>query len=193
MYSPLVFIALATAVASLHMIAPDHWLPLTALSLKEGYKRRRVLEISTVLGFLHGSTSVLLSMLALFVGVSAFGLNDLKEVSIVVLVMVAIYVLANTLREKKGSKNIQSTSLIVSILPDPVLLPIIMASYPLGNVELTVISVTFIVVSILALLVVLGVVMTGVVKNLSKLKPTTVDYILVVALFLTSIYIYFYG
>ncbi len=77
MYSPLVFVAISVVVASLHMIAPDHWLPLTALSLKRKYGKGRVLEISAVLGILHGSTSVILSLVALFLGLSFFGLNAL--------------------------------------------------------------------------------------------------------------------
>jgi hypothetical protein len=193
MYSPLVFIGIASVVAALHMIAPDHWLPLTALSNKRGYEQTRVLKISALLGFLHGSTTVILSLFALFLGVSIFGFSGLKEVSIIVLIGVALYILFNTLRERKGSKNVENTSLLVSILPDPVLLPIIIASYTLGKTEIAVISLTFIIVSILALTVVIIIVMAGIAKSLSKLKPTTMDEVVVVALVLTAVYIYFFG
>ena len=193
MYSPLVFVAISVVVASLHMIAPDHWLPLTALSLKRKYRKGRVLEISAFLGVLHGSTSVILSLVALFLGLSFFGLNALKEVSIIVLAAVAIYILINVMRESKGSSNVENTSLVVSILPDPVLLPIIIASYPLGTREVTAVGVTFIVASVLALIAVVVVVTAGLAKSLSKLKPTTVDKVVVVALALTAVYIYFFG
>ncbi|MCL5874514.1 MAG: hypothetical protein M1161_04155 [Candidatus Thermoplasmatota archaeon] len=193
MYSGLVYVGIAVIVASLHMIAPDHWLPLTALSLKRGYKKRRVLGISTLLGFLHGSTSVVLSLFALFLGVSIFGLNALKEVSIVVLVVVAIYILVNTIREGRENKNIENTSLLVSIFPDPVLLPIIIASFHFGSTEIAAISITFVITSVVALLIVLAVVMKGVARSLSRLKPSTVDVFVVAALFLTAIYIFFFG
>ncbi|MEM0134334.1 MAG: hypothetical protein QXU18_03790, partial [Thermoplasmatales archaeon] len=111
MYSPLVFIAISVVVASLHMIAPDHWLPLTALSIKREYKRKRVLTISAILGFLHGITSVLLSIIALFLGVVFFGIDALKEISIVILIAVAIYMLIQTIRESRGSESIENTSL----------------------------------------------------------------------------------
>ena len=193
MYSPSVFIAIAVLVASLHMIAPDHWLPLTALSIKRGYGKRRVLLISAVLGFLHGSTSVILSLAALLIGVVIFGLNELKEISIVILVAVAIYMLIQTVRERKGSEGVENTSLLVSILPDPVLLPIIIASYPLGNIELGAIGASFILSSALALPVVTGGVLIGAGSGLSRLKPATVDYVVIIALVLTAFYIYFFG
>lgn len=193
MYSSLVFIGIAVAVASLHMVAPDHWLPLTALSLKRGYKRGRALEISALLGLLHGTTSVILSLLALFLGVSIFGMNALKEISIIILVAVAVYILLNSMKERKSNRKVENTSLLVSIFPDPVLLPIIIASYPLGNGELAAVSITFVVSSMLALLLVLLVVMAGIAKGLSKLKPATVDSLIVLALVLTAVYIYLFG
>lgn len=193
MYSPPVFISIAILVASLHMIAPDHWLPLTALSIKRGYGNRRILLISAVLGFLHGSTSVILSLAALFIGVAIFGLNALKEISIVILIAVAIYMLIQTVRERRGSESVENTSLLVSILPDPVLLPIIIASYPLGNIVLGAIGISFILASTLALLVVTEGVLIGMARSLSRLKPVTVDYVVIIALVLTAFYIYFFG
>jgi hypothetical protein len=193
MYSPLIFVVIAVVVASLHMLAPDHWLPLTALSLKRGYKKRRVLYVSAILGFLHGSISVILSLFVLFLGVTLFGLNALKEISIIVLIAVAVYLLANTIKETRASENVENTSLLVSILPDPVLLPVIIASYPLGKTELIIISISFVLASILALLVVLAVVMVGIAGRLSRLKGVTVDYVVILALVLTAIYIYFFG
>ncbi len=95
---PSFFIGIAVAVASLHMVAPDHWLPLTAFSMKRGYSRGRTLGISALLGFLHGTTSVILSLLALFMGVSIFGLNALREISIIILVAVAAYILLNSMK-----------------------------------------------------------------------------------------------
>jgi hypothetical protein len=193
MYPGLIYIGIAVVIASLHMVAPDHWLPLTALSVKRNYTKRRVLGISALLGFLHGSSSVILSLFALFLGVNIFGINSLKEVSIIVLVAVGVYVLVNSIREGRKIKNIEGTSLLVSIFPDPVLLPIIIASFRFGNSEIAFVSIAFVVTSIAALLLVLDVVMIGVVRSLSRLKPSTVDLFVVLALFLTAVYILFFG
>jgi hypothetical protein len=161
--------------------------------MKRGYARKRVLFISMLLGFLHGLTSVTLSLLALFIGVALFGLNALKEISVVLLVAVAFYMLIQTVRENKGSENVENASLLVSIFPDPVLLPVAVASFRLGSAELTIVAIAFILSSILALIVITNGISIGVTSKLFRLKPATVDYVVIFALVLTAFYIYFFG
>lgn len=193
MYSSLIFILVAVVIAFLHMIAPDHWLPLTALSVKRGYNSRKIKAISAILGFLHGSTSVLLSLFILFLGIDLFGVGKLKEISLIVLVAVAIYIVVNSTREGKSSSKIENTSLLVSIFPDPAFLPIIIVSDKFGTVYISVISFAFILTSILSLMLVLIVVMAGISDRASKINPVTVDRIVALALALTAVYIYFFG
>jgi len=188
-----VLIVIAILIAAFHMIAPDHWLPLTTISMKRGYERKRVLLISAVLGFLHGLTSVLLSFFALFIGVVFFGINALKGLSILILIIVAIYMFIQTVRERKISKRVENTSLAVSIFPDPILMPIIIASYQLGNLVVGIIGISFILTSTFALLAVTKGILIGVGRKLSNLKPVTVDYVIIIALILTAIYIYFFS
>ncbi len=193
MYSLSVFIAVAVSLASLHMIAPDHWLPLTALSIKRKYGKGRVFLFSISLGFLHGLTSVALSILALFLGVKLFGPEALKEISILILAAVAVYMLAVALREGNGSRKIENTSLIVSVLPDPVLLPIVVASYALSLQALAIVSVAFVLATILSLGAVMGAIMAGIGRSLYRLKPTEIDFIVIGALVVTAVYIYLFG
>lgn len=65
----------AVTVGSLHTIAPDHWVPLTALSRAQGWSRARAIRITALCGFGHVTVSVLLGVLAL-----AFGLELLRAV-----------------------------------------------------------------------------------------------------------------
>ncbi len=193
MSSPLVFILLAIIIASLHMIAPDHWLPLSALSVKRGYKQRRVRLVSALLGFLHGSTSVLLSLLILFLGLDLFGTGRLKAISIVILIAVALYILLNGVREGKAARSMENTSLLVSVFPDPAFLPIIIASAKFGFLYTAAVSFTFILSSIVSLILVLVVVMAGISDWASKMRPATLDRVIAIVLVLTAFYIYFYG
>ncbi|MCL4333684.1 MAG: hypothetical protein M1290_05290 [Candidatus Thermoplasmatota archaeon] len=193
MYSGLVYIGIAVVVASLHMIAPDHWLPLTALSVKRGYGRRRIIGISALLGFLHGSTSVLLALAALYLGVDVLGINSLKEFSIALLAAVALYIIVNSIRERKRNEKVENVSLLVSILPDPVLLPVVIASFHYGFPEIASLGISFVAATIISLVLVLEVAMAGAARTLSRVRPSTVDYFVVIALVLTAFYILLFG
>lgn len=58
----------AITVGSLHTIAPDHWVPLTALAQAQGWSRARAIRITAMCGFGHVTVSVVLSVLALALG-----------------------------------------------------------------------------------------------------------------------------
>lgn len=59
----------AVTVGSLHTIAPDHWVPLTALARAQGWSRGRAIRITALCGFGHVTVSVLLGGLALIFGI----------------------------------------------------------------------------------------------------------------------------
>jgi len=59
----------AVTVGSLHTIAPDHWVPLTALARAQGWSRARAIRITALCGFGHVTVSVLLGVLALVFGI----------------------------------------------------------------------------------------------------------------------------
>jgi|GEM_PF-3293187 len=99
----------------------------------------------------------------------------------------------HTVRERKISKTVENTSLAVSIFPDPILMPIIIASYQLGNLVIGITGISFILTSTLALLAATKGILIGVGRKLSNLKPVTVDYLIIIALILTAIYVYFFS
>ena len=59
----------AVTVGSLHTIAPDHWVPLTALARAQGWSRGRAIRLTALCGFGHVTVSVLLGVLALVFGI----------------------------------------------------------------------------------------------------------------------------
>jgi len=77
--SPGVFAAIAftaVTVGSLHSLAPDHWVPFAALARAQGWRAGRTARITILCGFGHVTASVLFGVLALRFGlevVSAVG------------------------------------------------------------------------------------------------------------------------
>jgi hypothetical protein len=63
----------AVTVGSLHTIAPDHWVPLTALARAQGWSRGRAIRVTALCGFGHVTVSVLLAGLALIFGIELLG------------------------------------------------------------------------------------------------------------------------
>lgn len=78
MSSPLLStLAIAAAtVGVLHTLAPDHWLPIAAVSRARGWSNRRTARVALLCGFGHVTVSALLGLVALFTGtaiVESFG------------------------------------------------------------------------------------------------------------------------
>jgi hypothetical protein len=78
MSSPLLStLALAAAtVGLLHTLAPDHWLPIAAVSRARGWSQRRTFRVALACGFGHVTVSAALGLVALVSGtavVEAFG------------------------------------------------------------------------------------------------------------------------
>jgi nickel/cobalt exporter len=66
----------AATVGALHALAPDHWVPIAAVSRARGWSLKRTARISLVCGFGHVTVSALLGVIALVSGtavVEAFG------------------------------------------------------------------------------------------------------------------------
>jgi nickel/cobalt transporter (NicO) family protein len=66
----------AATVGSLHTIAPDHWAPFIAVARAQNWSARRTALTTIVCGFGHVTSSVILGLVALFLGMEtlkAFG------------------------------------------------------------------------------------------------------------------------
>ncbi len=70
MTSPLLStLAIAAAtVGILHTLAPDHWLPIAAVSRARGWSQRRTIRVAFLCGFGHVTVSAALGLIALFTG-----------------------------------------------------------------------------------------------------------------------------
>lgn len=68
------FVTLAVAAASvgtLHALAPDHWVPIAAVSRARGWSLGRTARVALLCGFGHVTVSALLGVAALISGVAA--------------------------------------------------------------------------------------------------------------------------
>lgn len=192
--NPVIFLVLiAILLSGLHMIAPDHWMPLSALNLKNSFGSKKLRVTAFLLGLLHGITSTALALLVIFVGVYIFGTREIRIISVIILFIVAAYILINSYREAQSKRSVENTSLAVSVFPDPAFLPILVAAAAYGIFSVSIVSILFVISSALFLLLIVILVNMGLAKSLSKLRPVTVDRIVVIALLLTSVYIYLYG
>ncbi|HEX7700942.1 MAG TPA: hypothetical protein VF403_09475 [Kofleriaceae bacterium] len=66
---PALAIAAAT-VGALHSLAPDHWVPVAAVSRSRGWSLRRTARIALLCGFGHVTVSATLGLVALVSGVA---------------------------------------------------------------------------------------------------------------------------
>jgi hypothetical protein len=61
----------AASVGALHSFAPDHWVPIAAVSRARGWSLRRTARIALLCGFGHVTVSVALGLVALVSGTAA--------------------------------------------------------------------------------------------------------------------------
>jgi hypothetical protein len=82
-------LALAAAtVGSLHALAPDHWVPIAAVSRARGWSVRRTARVALACGFGHVTVSVALGLLALVSGTAVAGAIGSTTASIAGVLMI---------------------------------------------------------------------------------------------------------
>lgn len=186
------------ALGGLHMIAPDHWVPLMIVSRKMNYSRGKTYANGAALGGLHAITSEALAGIALVAGlflVKSF-LHYLEIASIILLVIVGIYFIINGYTEENPEKGYTSSSVksivAISAFPDFALIPVMLAASPLSYLEIAVVMSIFILISATSLAVMVVAAERGISKALEKIPPRYIDYIMGIVLFLTSAIIAFF-
>ena len=185
-----VTILLTTAVlAFMHMLAPDHWTPILSYSLKNKVNRKKTGVISLYLGFLHGLFSALLSLLIVFIGIYFFPTYYVRIFSILLLVFIAIYIIINAHFENENDRSISRSMLLVSVIPDPAIVPFILLAIIYGVPFVYTTVVLFIVISTISLFIVtIG--LSNIIKSkINKITPKNVDYLVSLILLLTAIFI----
>ncbi len=192
---PVAIIGLSVLIAGLHMIAPDHWTPILAYSLKKKFKTRKIGTMSFSLGLIHGIFSSILSFGIAILGMLFLPDFYLKIFAIALLVFVALYIILNARHEKdsKDSKSneIEKSILLVSIIPDPAIVPIILIAVVYGIHFVYITLILFVLASALALLLVTLLLSKFLIKKLATFTPQKIDYLVAIVLLLTTLFVLF--
>ncbi|MEM3675428.1 MAG: hypothetical protein QXV22_00045 [Thermoplasmataceae archaeon] len=194
----LALLGVSIVLAALHMLAPDHWVPLFAASKRRNYTTTRTVATAGTIGLLHGGTSTAIGLLAVFIGlylVQAFALY-LKIVSSFLLAAIGIYFIASGYLEgfdsgSPGSASLSSV-LAVSIFPDLSFFPILLSAANLPAVSIASIVIAFVVASALSIICVVYLAWKGISGVMAKVNPRTYDYIISAMLFATIPFVIFF-
>lgn len=179
------------------MIAPDHWVPLTVVSNRLNYSRRRTYSSAAVIGALHAGTSEALAGIALLAGVflARSYLKYLELASVVLLVAVGIYFIVNGYTEepgeKEGSLSSISSILAISAFPDFALIPIMLAGSSLPASDIGIMLLSFVLISALSLTLMAYGTVRGFSRAIEKVPPRYIDYVMGLILFATAAVIVF--
>ena len=150
-------LALAAAtVATLHTIAPDHWMPIAALARTKGWSAARTARITAVCGLAHVTTSVALGLLGVVFGLELIQTFGTRLESFAGLLLIAFGVgyglwgLRHAAAHLHGHhhhsydhlhdpEGVTPWTLFLVYLADPcvAILPLMVAAAPLGWAALT--------------------------------------------------------
>ncbi len=188
----IIILGTVIVLGGLHMIAPDHWVPLMIVSRKMNYSQRRTNISAAALGSLHAITSEALAGIALVVGaflVKSF-LHYLELASIILLVIVGVYFVVNGYTEENPEAGYNSSSLksilAISAFPDFALVPVMLAAASLSIPSISIVLISFVLVSALSLSLMVFTAEKGVSKALERIPPRFIDYIMGLVLFITA-------
>ncbi len=84
-----VLVPAAIAVGSLHTLAPDHWVPFAALARARHWSTCRTVATTATCGLGHVTVSVLLGLLALFLGLEMMELLGRRMESVASVLLIA--------------------------------------------------------------------------------------------------------
>jgi hypothetical protein len=187
----------AVLLGGLHMIAPDHWAPLAAVSWKLKYTRRKTYLTAATLGAIHAITSEAVAGIVLLIGIIFIHsyLTYVDAASIILLFAIGVYFFINGMTEK-GLKNEQSNApvrsvLAISAFPDLALVPIILAGSGLPYFEIVLILIVFVIISSISLTLMSYISTRGLSATMEKIPPRYIDYVMGMILFITAIVIIF--
>lgn len=178
------------------MVAPDHWTPILSYSIKNNLKREKIGFMSFSLGLIHGIFSSILSFSIAVIGLYFFPDYYVKIFSISLLIFVALYIILNANHEERIENNIEKKGndieksiLLVSIIPDPAIVPIILIAVVYGMHFVYFTISIFVIASAVSLLLITLLLSKILIKKLSKLTPKKVDYIVSIVLLFTALFI----
>ncbi|MCL5787312.1 MAG: hypothetical protein M1581_01695 [Candidatus Thermoplasmatota archaeon] len=181
---------LAVLIAFFHMLAPDHWIPLTSLSAKRGYSTPKKYGIATLIGGGHATISGALGLLFLFLGFT-FLKNDVNEliyISIALLLIVGLYFIINGYGEsKETNRNVENSIIAVSVFPDFAIIPIMVSASEYTLPYGFLIFIGFLISSILSINAIIYLNSKTIGKRMSEMKPENLDYVIGFLLLATAL------
>jgi hypothetical protein len=176
----------AAVVGALHSLAPDHWVPFMAVGRARSWSAARTAQVTLLCGFAHVTVSVILGLLALWLGqglLEAFG-TRLESVAGILLVGFGLaYGLWGLRRALAGRLHGHTHShfdhvhdpsratvlgllLLFSVDPCVRLIPIILAAAPLGWAKLLALILLYEVATLVTMVAVVLVARGGAFKGL---------------------------
>jgi len=175
------------------MLAPDHWVPLTVTAHRNKLTRSRTYLLASTIGLGHGVSSAALSLVIAVVGSLFFPAYYVTLFAVVLLLVIAGYIVVKAAREAQAGTKVGTVSLIVSVIPDPALVPFILIANGFGAAYTFVVLGAFVIAAVASLVLVIFLATMGLSRALSKIRPQYVDYLVGLALVLVAAFIYLYG
>ncbi len=188
----LLILSAAIVLAVLHMVAPDHWIPLTVVSKKFNYSSSKTYETALLIGILHSAASVTLAVVAYFIGelLVKNSLHFLYLSSVILLIIVGIYFIVNgyfeDFEDPESSTLSTKSILTVSIFPDFAFIPIMLAASTLPLIQVSAVIMAFILLTCITVVIMTVGASKGFSRTMEKVPPRYIDYIIGAILFLTA-------
>lgn len=191
--SPGVLLGVVATLSVLHMLAPDHWVPITVVSHRRNYTKPRTYLLASGIGLGHGASSAVLSLVIAEIGAFFFPTYYVNLFAIFLLLIVALYIIVHAVKEARAETKVEGVSVLVSVIPDPALVPFILMAQGFGVVYTGVMLGAFTVAAIAAVTLVVFLATKGLSRALSRVRPQHVDYLVALALILVAAFVYFSG
>ncbi|MDG6988051.1 MAG: hypothetical protein JRN21_01860 [Nitrososphaerota archaeon] len=168
-------------------------MPITVVSHRRNYTRPRTYLLASGIGLGHGASSAVLSLAIAEIGAFFFLAYRVNLFAVFLLLVIALYIAVNAAKEARAGAKAESVSVLVSVIPDPALVPFILVAQGFGAVYTGVMSGAFAVAAVASVTLVVFLATKGLSSALSRVKPQHVDYLVALALVLVAVFMYFSG
>ncbi|MCL4343651.1 MAG: hypothetical protein JRN26_00185 [Nitrososphaerota archaeon] len=183
----------AALIAVFHMLAPDHWLPVTIISETRRFSNAKKYSITASIALLHGTLSSAIALAILYVGLVFLKQFDRYIIfsGLILLIIVGAYFVVNGFLERNADSIAGNASIAVSALPDFAIIPLLLSGSSFSLYQIGLIIAIFISAGIASLLAVVAAASFATGFALRKLSPAYFDYIIGAIMFITAASLYF--
>lgn len=208
-----VYLLIAAAVVGIiHMSAPDHWVTLTVLGRSLKWNRAKLALFSLITGAGHSAISIVLGFIVVAVGLvfSAHVTQYLTEAIGAIMIIAGLYTGLRSLfrnehshehahaeapeGEKSAARGASYFAVLGAALsPDLSILPIFLASVPVGWLLAVNTAIIFAVASILTMLLLVMISSFGMARAIEKLPPKYNDALVGFVIAAVGVYVILLG